>query len=133
MIIRRQSNKRKARNNSIYFKMIYFTREEKRVFLCVSLILFIGVCFRYVARVNPWVETWTQAIETDRFYPKLDINRATQQELITIPQIGPVIAQRIVEFRSGQGPFQDLKQLRNVPGIGPAKYQTIIKYLKPLP
>ncbi|HWQ84529.1 MAG TPA: helix-hairpin-helix domain-containing protein [Anaerolineales bacterium] len=55
----------------------------------------------------------------------LDINRATAGEFESLPEIGPVIAQRIVDYRSANGPFTTLEAIQNVSGIGPAKYEKI--------
>lgn len=50
--------------------------------------------------------------------PRLDINKASAQELEALPQIGPALAQRIVEFRTQQGPFRSVDDLLKVQGIG---------------
>jgi competence protein ComEA len=57
--------------------------------------------------------------------PKLDVNRATEQELEALPGIGPVLAERIVEYRQSRGAFRDVEQLRNVKGIGKKKFDRI--------
>ncbi len=55
----------------------------------------------------------------------VNINVATQEELELLPGIGPVIAQRIVEYRETYGPFPTIEAIQNVPGIGPAKFEDI--------
>jgi competence protein ComEA len=50
--------------------------------------------------------------------PRLDLNRATVQELEALPQVGPALAQRIVEFRTKHGPFKSVDDLLKVQGIG---------------
>lgn len=50
----------------------------------------------------------------------VNLNTATAQDLDALPGIGPVLAQRIVDHRSEQGPFRSVEQLDDVPGIGPA-------------
>lgn len=49
---------------------------------------------------------------------KLDLNRATAEELQHLPGIGPVLAQRVVEQRTTHGPFHTVDDLRDVKGIG---------------
>lgn len=50
----------------------------------------------------------------------VNINSATAAELQELPGIGPVMADRILEFRASHGPFQVIDDLQSVPGIGPA-------------
>lgn len=52
---------------------------------------------------------------------KVDIDRATAQEIDRLPGVGSALAQRIVEERTRHGPFGDTSALRRVPGIGPSK------------
>jgi competence protein ComEA len=50
----------------------------------------------------------------------VDVNVASAAQLVELPGIGPVLAERIVTFRTENGPFRSLDQLVEVPGIGPA-------------
>ena len=52
----------------------------------------------------------------------LDLNQATVGDLDALPGIGPVLAQRIVEWRTEHGRFASVEQLREVTGIGESKY-----------
>lgn len=57
--------------------------------------------------------------------PKLDLNAATLEQLDTLPGVGPVLAQRIVDYRTEHGGFQSVSQLEDVSGIGDARYADI--------
>ncbi|MFI9653016.1 helix-hairpin-helix domain-containing protein [Guyparkeria halopsychrophila] len=48
----------------------------------------------------------------------LDINQASVAELETLKGIGPVYAERIVDYRAEQGRFESVDQLADVQGIG---------------
>ena len=50
----------------------------------------------------------------------VDINTATLDELQTLSGIGPVIAQRIIDYRTENGAFTSIEDLLNVKGIGEA-------------
>lgn len=55
----------------------------------------------------------------------LNLNTATVQDLDALPGIGPVLADRIVSWRTEHGRFASVDQLREVSGIGEAKYQSL--------
>jgi competence protein ComEA len=55
----------------------------------------------------------------------LHLNRATSSDLQTLPGVGPVLAERIVSYREANGPFQQVEDLLQVPGIGEAKLSSI--------
>jgi len=55
----------------------------------------------------------------------LNLNTATVQQLDGLPGIGPVLAQRIVEFREKKGGFRRVEELLAVPGISERKWQEI--------
>ena len=60
----------------------------------------------------------------------IDVNLSTAQELEALPGIGPILAQRIVEYRSQIGGFQSIQELDHVKGIGPKKLQALRPLIK---
>lgn len=55
----------------------------------------------------------------------IDINTASAAELESLPRIGPVTAQKIVEYREQHGPFQRIEDIKRVSGIGDATFEAI--------
>ncbi|TCW41979.1 competence protein ComEA [Thermohydrogenium kirishiense] len=56
---------------------------------------------------------------------KININKATKEELDTLPGIGEVTAQRIIDFREQHGNFQKIEDIMNVSRIGPKLFEQI--------
>lgn len=56
---------------------------------------------------------------------RLDLNTATAAELEELPGVGPVLAGRIIAHRDQHGPFGEASQLREVSGIGEAKWASL--------
>jgi competence protein ComEA len=50
----------------------------------------------------------------------LDLNSATLEQLESLPGVGPVTAQKILDYRQAHGAFHSVAELEGVPGIGPA-------------
>jgi len=56
---------------------------------------------------------------------KVDINKATEKELMSLPGIGPEIAKKIIEYREAKGGFKRVDELMNVKGVGEKRFETI--------
>jgi len=56
---------------------------------------------------------------------KVNLNTATVAQLDALPGVGPVLADRIVAYRDKKGGFRTVAELRQVEGIGDAKYEQL--------
>lgn len=66
---------------------------------------------------------------TAAVHSRVDLNAATYKELVRLPGIGPVLAQRIIDFRAANGAFKRLQDLRKVKGIGAKTYEKLAPLL----
>lgn len=57
---------------------------------------------------------------------KININTAGVDELDALPKVGPVLAQRIVDWRKEHGPFSAIEDLDAVDGVGPKMLETLL-------
>lgn len=57
--------------------------------------------------------------------PQVNINTASAKELQLLPRVGPALAQRIVDFRTANGPFKVPEELSRVKGIGEKKFASL--------
>jgi competence protein ComEA len=79
-----------------------------------------------------------ELIEIDRAEPLtarylVDINKAEWFEFAELPDVGEVLARRIVDSRLTGGAFKDHDDLRRVRGVGPLTMQKLKPYLLPMP
>ncbi len=74
-------------------------------------------------------------IEIDRAAPfelefHVQVNEADEAELMLLPGIGPVLAQRIVVERKTNGPYTSPDQMERVKGIGPKTVRRLSKFVR---
>jgi competence protein ComEA len=60
----------------------------------------------------------------------VNLNTATLDELDALPGVGPVLAQRILDYRTQNGPFTTIDQLQEVPGVGPKKFDSLKSHVR---
>jgi competence protein ComEA len=70
---------------------------------------------------------------TEELPKKLDLNRASVEELVSVPGIGPRMAQAIVDLRSKKGSYTRVEDLLEVTGIKEKKLASIAGYLEVVP
>ncbi|MBB4791689.1 ComEA family DNA-binding protein [Streptomyces nodosus] len=61
----------------------------------------------------------------------LSLNTATVEQFDTLPGVGPVLAQRIVDYRSQHGGFRSVDELRGVNGIGERRFADLRNLVRP--
>ena len=64
------------------------------------------------------IQSDDEALPTPSGGQRVYVNTATLDELQTLPGVGPAIAQRIIDYRQENGPFERFDDLGNVSGIG---------------
>ncbi len=57
--------------------------------------------------------------------PLVSLSSATVEELDQLPGVGPITAQKIVDYRAEHGPFASVDDLDAVPGIGPTRIEQL--------
>jgi len=62
---------------------------------------------------------------------RVSLSSATAAELDALPGIGPVTAQKILEYRAEHGGFRSVEDLDAIPGIGPARVEQLRDAVSP--
>ena len=70
---------------------------------------------------------WEQQLRDAR---RLDVNTASAAALERLPEVGPALAQRIVDDRTLHGRFRRPEELMRVKGIGPKTYDALREYVE---
>jgi competence protein ComEA len=105
-----------------------FTRDERAVVVFLAVSLAVGSLVMAARRVDPRLKAETGAsgadsatvarpVETPKW--PIDVNRASADEMVALPGIGPARAAAIIALRDERGGLGSLDELLDVKGIGP--------------
>lgn len=123
-----------------WLEHLALTRTEAGILAGVLALLLVGLAYRWWLRQQPAPPPTAE--EAARFQEgaarmqqvlepePLNVNTATAEELERLPRIGPVLARRIIAYRSAHGPFRRVEDLKAVPGIGEKTLQELLPLIK---
>ena len=83
---------------------------------------------RVIAKTNILVPS-IDSPDSKRVFPVVNINSADKNELMIIPGVGEVMAERIVNYRSAYGEFLTKEDIKKVRGIGDKTFESIKDYI----
>ncbi|MDA0987140.1 MAG: helix-hairpin-helix domain-containing protein [Bacteroidetes bacterium] len=128
-----------------------FTSNEKKIFLIISVIFISGsiikltngyflnsapLIFNYsesdsIFKARSFPQIKTENHKTNKLVPhqKINLNKATKRQLMLLPGIGEVTAEKIIQFRDNEGIFKNIDDLLKVKGIGKKKLDKLKPYL----
>ena len=114
-----------------------FTEMERKVVWFLVLMFALGAIVKFTKLDSventteiKYNQTSTPVFpKSNRVSEKININTATELELVKIPGIGRKTAKKIVEYRKVYGKFIYPEDIMNVPGIGRKKFERIKKYI----
>jgi competence protein ComEA len=101
------------------------------VLLASALALLAAAWWRHGGAAGGMVDVDRAAPLVARF--QVDVNRADWPELIQLPGVGQVLAERWIAERERGGEFQSHDDLSRIRGVGPRTLERIRPYLLPIP
>ena len=102
-------------------------KQVRNAMWLVPVLLLNMVIFNHVPAIAKTAEVAQKPSNAQLI--KVDLNKATLEELETIRGIGPALAERIVTYRNENGKFKSAEDLMNVKGIGSSKFEKIKEQL----
>lgn len=113
------------------------TEQERRILAVLGMlgVVALGIIAWQQQRPSLVVEgdpMPAQAAQWDERLAKarqVDVNTATVAELERLPDVGPALARRIVDYRASHGPFRSPEELTHVRGLGPKTYAALKDYV----
>lgn len=117
---------------------MWFTKEERMGILIISFSVLIGSfvlnrreerAINVIAAMDNDIRESVTGAEIDSLSSKVDVNSASFEELLSVPGIGPKIAESIIERRKIRK-FKDIYELKEVKGVGDKKIESIKRYIE---
>lgn len=109
-----------------------YEKGERFVLIVLAIMLFIGALTLYVMRskgAHKRIEITQDMRRMLSNKRKVNINTATEAELMSISGVGNVLASRIIEYRKTHGEFYAENGLLNIKGVGKNKLNKISQYI----
>lgn len=104
--------------------MFNLTRQEKLVLIFIGITSLIGVGANFCQKSRNSLAIY-KIIEEQKLHLRVNLNRASLQDLARISLIGPTLARAIIDFRSRHGNFESLEELKLVKGISQSRFNQI--------
>lgn len=99
-----------------------FTRQEQKVIIFLSLLILAGLGINFFKKLN---SPFREFVRCDSRLYKIDLNQASEKELLSLQLFSPKLARQIIACRDSRKGFQTLEELKEIKGIGKKRFEKI--------
>jgi len=115
----------------------FFTKDERNTILFLTIVFLAGLSVSYLRNDNTNMELiltgHNEEIEniiSSNQVISVNLNLAKAEDLISLPRIGPVTAEKIIALRLKMGSFTSIEDLFEVSGIGVKTVEKILEFIE---
>jgi len=110
--------------------MFDLEKRERSILLILLAILVVGLVYGYYQKRPAYVDVKSDnfaytAEDPSNDRPRININESDSAGLMRLKGVGNILAGRIIEYRSTNGDFRSVEDLKKVKGIGQKLYEKI--------
>ncbi len=106
------------------------TDQERQAALFGALVLVFGLSFKLIFILAPPAQQSLRLLDDARYRPKVDIQRAGYDELVSVPNIGPSSAARIINYRKAHGRVRNPHELAYLLKKKPRAVRPLVEYFQ---
>ncbi|MGB9721155.1 MAG: ComEA family DNA-binding protein [bacterium] len=103
---------------------------SRKEIVCLCFLLFILIIINVFSYAKSKTNEKGYVALIEEGTRQISINDAGAEELEMLPGIGPSLAQKIVDYRSQNGRFEKIDDIKKVKGVGEKLFERIKPYLK---
>ena len=106
-----------------------FTPHERRAVIFLGAAFFCGICLDIFFKLQPPAYQALRVLDQPLSQVRVDVNKATYEELLKVHGIGPSTAARIIYARQEKGRFASLDDLRGIKGFSKRMFDRAAPHL----
>lgn len=105
--------------------MLELTPQERKTILFLTAVALAGMGANFILKVNSRAEKF---IILDARQTKMDINRATLEDLLRSGALPEKLAKKLIDYRNERGAFSGLEEIKEIKGIGEYRYKKLEEF-----
>lgn len=91
--------------------------------------MLVGGIINFFIEHNSELDLFVSFINKEELFYKVDVNKASIEELVNVPFIGEFTAKRIIAYRQANNGIKDLSEIKSINGIPGKNFDKFCKYL----